>query len=251
MFRFLKRKWVLSRPFPDAWNQLLRDRVPVYNRLPHAYKEQLKKRMQVFLDEKLFEGCGGLRITEEIKIVIAAYASVLILEETSDYYGNLSAILVYPDSYVAPVEEEGAGGIVTSGYEPRSGEYWGAGSIVLAWKEIREDIYSPHRGQNVIYHEFSHLLDDRYGLTAGIDMDGNAIRDDEWTRVLAKAYRTLVRDAGYGRKNVLDSYGAKNPAELFSVATEAFFEIPGELNRVFPALYSVLRNFYGLDPTGW
>ena len=251
IFRFLKRKWLLRKPFPEDWEIMLINKVPVYRKLPNELKEKLKQRVVIFLDEKLFEGCGGLEMTDEIRIVIAAYASVLILEETSDYYGDLQAILVYPDDYVAPVHHESEGGIVSEGFESRHGEYWGAGSIVLSWRDIQRNLYSPRGEGNLIYHEFSHLLDDRYGLTAGVSDTGKPLRDDEWTRVFSNTYQKLIRTARTGNLSALDTYGAKNPAELFSVATEAFFEKPVRLKRELPELYEMLKSFYGLDPVSW
>jgi len=251
IYRYFKRKWLLRQPFPDNYLKTLESKVPVYRKLPQHFRETLKKRMVIFLDEKRFEGCGGLSITDEIRTVIAAYASVLILEETADYYSGLQSILVYPNDYMAPVREEDEGGIVSEGFEHRKGEYWGAGNIVLSWADIEENLYESRDGQNLIYHEFSHLLDDRYGLTAGVDENGRSHRDDEWTRILAKSFRNLQRHAYERRESVLDLYGSKNPAELFSVATEAFFEKPDELHRENPDLYRMLNNFYKLDPLRW
>jgi Mlc titration factor MtfA (ptsG expression regulator) len=39
-----------------------------------------------------------------------------------------------------------------------------------------------------------------------------------------------------------------NPGEFFAVATEVFFDLPGELLAQKPALYGVLRDFYRQDP---
>lgn len=39
-----------------------------------------------------------------------------------------------------------------------------------------------------------------------------------------------------------------NPGEFFAVATEVFFDLPGELLAQKPALYGVLRDFYCQDP---
>lgn len=251
IFQYLKRKWLLRQPFPDRWLKTLEGKVPVYRKLPSNYRELLQKRVTILMDEKRFEGCGGLTVTEEMKVVITAYASVMILEETADYYSGLHSVLVYPQDYSAPVHEMDESGIVTEGYENRKGEYWGGGNIVLSWSDIEETIYDYDSGQNLIYHEFSHLLDDRYGLTAGIDQTGKAIRDDQWTHILANSYRKLQRRVYEKRKTALDLYGAESPAEFFSVATEAFFEKPDDLHRENPDLYRMLKNFYKLDPLRW
>ncbi|PKD45227.1 zinc-dependent peptidase [Rhodohalobacter barkolensis] len=250
MFRFLKRKWITGRPIPEDLLRILKRKVPVYQLLPEKYRALLHKRVVVLLDEKHFEGCGGLEMTMEKSVIIAAYAAILILEEKADYYGDLQSILVYPDDYVAPVHQYNDGGIVEEGFESRAGEYWQAGIIVLSWKDIENQLYGEERdsGQNLIYHEFSHFLDDRYGLTAGIDDDGDVMRDDEWTQIIAKAYKRLKFRRGH---TFLDKYGATNPAEFFSVATELFFQKPQKLLQENKKLYTLLQNFYGLDPIRW
>lgn len=250
MLRFFIRKWITGRSLKEKQEEVLRRKVPVYRILPSGYKDVLRDRMKVLLYEKYFEGCGGLQLTDEMKVVISAYASVLILEEKADYYGDLQSILIYPDDYFAPVSHQTEGGFIEEGYENRKGEYWQAGVIVLSWRDIESQLYGEQRrsGQNLIYHEFSHFLDDRYGLTAGIDHNGNTLRDDEWTNIIAKAYRDLRFT---GKHSFLDRYGAESPAEFFSVATELFFERPEKLLQENKKLYILLQNFYGLDPIRW
>jgi hypothetical protein len=77
---------------------LLRN-VLYYERLSPADQQDLQRIIQVFVAEKNFEGCGGLEITDEIKVTIAAYACILLLHvENHDYYPCLQSILVYPHS---------------------------------------------------------------------------------------------------------------------------------------------------------
>lgn len=248
IFRYLKRKWLLSRSFPESWYGILDRSVPYYARLPEDLKQTLRNHLVIFMDEKLFEGCNGLKMTEEKKVIISAYACILLLGEPAGYYPDLQSILVYPDDYLAPVQEEGEGGIVSEGTQARKGESWDLGSIVLSWDDIRENIENQSSGQNLIFHEFAHQLDEYYGLTAGIGDYGEIYRDDEWTHILAAAYRSLQRMSRRRIQSVLDPYGATDPAELFSVATEAFFLKPRKLRKEFPNLYDVLKSFYNLDP---
>jgi Mlc titration factor MtfA (ptsG expression regulator) len=51
------------------------------------------------------------------------------------------------------------------------------------------------------------------------------------------------------QKTVMNEYGATNPAEFFAVATECFFEKPGQLKAKHPDLYDELRRFYQQDPS--
>lgn len=248
LLTYLKRKWIQRRPFPGRWQQVLNDRIPVYRRLPDKARDKLRSRMQIFLNEKLFEGCGGFSLTEEHQVIVAAHACMLILEEHSGYYPNLNSILVYPADYVAPVYEQGAGSVVREGWESRSGESWNPGNIVLSWNDIRRDLENPSDGENLIYHEFTHQLDYQYGLSSGIDPDGRTDSEDEWTLELARTYRTLVRKAQRRSHDVLDLYGATAPAECLAVAVECFMEKPEALRRHYPELYRHLTSFFGFDP---
>lgn len=251
ILRYLRRQWVSRKPFPQTWERLLMDKMPVYRLLPDELKGKLQRRIFIFMDEKLFEGCGGLELTEEMRLLIAAQACLLILEENSDYYPALQAILVYPKDYMAPVYEVSAGGVVTEGWESRSGESWNPGNIVLSWSDVLRGLRNPSDARNLVYHECAHQLDHQYGLTAGIDPEGDAESEDEWTEILSGIYRELVRKVRRGQAGLLDSYGATNPAECFAVITECFIERPVPLHRTYPELYSHLTDFFGYDPARW
>lgn len=248
LFRYLKRQWIQRRHFPAGWERVLSSRVPVFRNLPEPTRVKLRRRMLVFLDEKLFEGCGGLTVTDEHRVVIAAHACLLIVEEASDYYAGLTSILLYPKDYLAPVYEQDPGGVVTEGWESRSGESWNPGNIVLSWDDIRRDLLHPHDGKNLIYHEFAHQLDYRYGLSADIGMDGETDSEDPWTQMLADTYQRLRGKARRRQPDLLDHYGATNPAECFAVATECFLEQPEAMRQEYPELYGHFASFYGFDP---
>jgi MtfA peptidase len=253
IFRTIKHYFAGRKAFPGEYEQFLYSKVRVWSRLNARRKELLKERMKIFMSEKIFEGCGGLKLTDEMRVVISAYACVLILEEPSDYYSGLQSILVYPDDYVAPVYEEDPGGVVTEGSERRQGESWDTGSVVLSWADIQQTTQSSSNNQNLVVHEFAHQLDHQYGLSAGITMKGDVQnRDDEWAAELAKAYRVLIKSARLGRREgVLDLYGATNPSECFAVVMEAFIESPRELEISYSRLYRMLSEFFSIDPARW
>jgi Mlc titration factor MtfA (ptsG expression regulator) len=114
---------------------VLDGQVPLYQRLSHADQDELHGHIHVFLAEKRFEGCGGLATTDEIRVVIASQACVLLLHRDTDYFPDLTSILVYPSTYVAPVTRMDSG--VVSEYDlERSGETWEHGSLVLSWDDV-------------------------------------------------------------------------------------------------------------------
>src|ERR1041384_3385345 len=104
-----RRNRLRAQPFPGSWLTILQRNVPHFHRLSQAEQEELKQDVQVFVAEKNFEGCGGLEMTDEIKVTIAGYACILLLNRAHDYYPRLHSILVYPDAYPVPVVRWGPG----------------------------------------------------------------------------------------------------------------------------------------------
>ena len=100
MFGFFKRrrrKRLLAEPFPAAWLAMIERNVAFYACLPDADRRELQGLIQIFLAEKTFEGCGGLVLTDEMKVTIAAQACLLLLHRQTDIYPRLITILVYPE----------------------------------------------------------------------------------------------------------------------------------------------------------
>ncbi len=242
------RKRIFSRPFPAAWREIVERNVPYVRLLMRDERRQLEGHIQVFLAEKDFEGCGGLTLTDEIRVTIAAQACLLLLNRPTDYYPTLRTILVYPHPYVAAAGRRQPDGTVIEGPEPRAGESWYRGAVVLAWDEVRRGAADPHDGRNLVLHEFAHQLDGESGAVEGAPALGPRSRYVAWARVLAAEYRRLIDDLDHHRPTLIGGYGAATPGEFFAVVTECFFERPEALRRLHPALYDELRSFYRQDP---
>lgn len=251
MFGYLtrrRRRKIRSLPFPRKWLPIVERNFPYYARLQQADRKELLGHIQVFLDEKRFEGCGGLEITEEIEITIAAQACLLLLHRETDYYPKLATILVYPSAYIATVIDRSADGVVSEQQVPRRGEAWQHGIVVLAWDAVRRGATDIREGQNVVLHEFAHILDYEAGGANGAPSLERPSMYAAWGRVLGAEYEQLRLDSQLGRETVLDQYGATAPAEFFAVATECFFEKPVEMKRDHPELYEELTQYYKQDP---
>ena len=248
--RRIKRKRLLAKPFPQEWKQIIQKNVPLYNRLPDSLKEQLHGFVNVFIAEKKFEGCGGLEITDEIKVTIAAQASMLLLNRKVKYFPKLHTILVYPHTYAAKtVSSDGT--VMINGQSVRLGESWQNGPVVLAWDSVTGGTMNIADARNVVLHEFAHQLDQEDGTTDGAPILEHRSGYIAWARVLSKEYETLQRKKKKHRKSVMSKYGATNPAEFFAVATETFFEKSKQMKKKHPELYDELKNYYKLDPVEW
>ncbi|MGO8836098.1 MAG: zinc-dependent peptidase [Limisphaerales bacterium] len=257
MFGFFKkrrRNRIRNRPFPSKWRDILESRYSMYSRLLPADRRELEGLIQVFLAGKQFEGCDGQEITDEVRVLIAAQACLLLLHRDTECYPRLHSILVYPSSYIAQTWHWEKDGTITEGDQARGGESWPHGAVVLAWDGAFAGAAEPDKSRNLVLHEFAHQLDQEDGVADGAPLlDGPTFsqtlqRYRTWARVLSQEFQQLRRAAEDGRETVLDTYGAQNPAEFFAVATECFFERPGRLQERHPALYAQLKEFYRQDP---
>jgi MtfA peptidase len=244
-------KQLAIMPFPEDWKSILEKNVSIYRYLPDALREQLQSDIKIFTAEKNFEGLGGLEITDEIKVTIAAEASLLLLNRKNSDYPGLSSILVYPSAYVAKQKTVVDGGVNIEEKSVRLGESWQHGSVILAWDNVKQGAINTHDGHNVVLHEFAHQLDQEDGMSDGAPILENRSSYATWARILSREFEQLKFNVAHHKKSVMDKYGATNPAEFFAVATETFFEKPMQLKKKAPDLYNELKNFYKIDPAEW
>lgn len=229
---------------------MLERNLDVFHRLSAEDQAELLGHTQIFLAEKHFEGAGGLTLTDEIRVTIAAQACLLLLHRETDYYPELTSILVYPSGYTAEEERHIGGGIWSDAPEDRLGHTGQRlRALVLAWDEARHGAAGPNDGENLILHEFAHQLDFKNQSSDGtpaLETKGDYLA---WARVMSDEFEALRDAADSGVPTLLDSYGATDPAEFFAVITEVFFERPRALRKLHPALFAQLQRFYRQDPT--
>ncbi len=246
--RASKRRKAAAAPFPPAWDEILERNFPMAARLSEADREELKRRIQGFLAEKRFEGLGGLELTDEIRVSIAAQAGLLLLHRGEGCYPKVKTILVYPTAYDAPVQTQSPDGVITESRQTRLGEAWTLGTVVLSWDDVRHGAADCKDGHNVVLHEFAHQIDMEDREADGAPVLPRRSMYVAWARVLGAEYETLQDEVRRRHRTVMDRYGATNPAEFFAVATETFFEKPRQLKKKHPELYEQLQAFYRQDP---
>ena len=247
-----RRERLRSQSFPAPWRKILDENLPVFQRLRAADQAELLGHVQVFLAEKHFEGCGGLELTDEIRVTIAAQACLLLLHRKTDYYPNLHSVLVYPSGYREEGERYIGGGVWEEGPEDRLGHTARElRALVLAWDAARHGASDPSDGQNVVLHEFAHQLDFENRSADGTPDLATHSEYLAWARVMGNEFAALCAAQAGGEATLLDWYGATNPTEFFAVATEAFFERPRALQARHPELYAELQRFFQQDPVAF
>lgn len=251
LFKSRRRERLRALPLPAEWERIIERNVSTFGRLSPEDRRELLGHTQVLLSEKHFEGCGGLELTDEIRVTVAAQACVLLLHRDTDYYPRLTSILIYPSAYLVPGEHPIGDGLWEESEDIRLGHTGPRlGALVVAWDDALRGGRTVDDGDNVVFHEFAHQLDFEDYI-----VDGTPLLEyrqhQSWARVMSAEYEELRRANAGGETTLIDQYGAKNPAEFFAVLTELFFERPIDLRAKHPALYEELRAFYRQDPATW
>ena len=245
------REAKVAEVFQEEWIALLKQNVPLYARLPEELRLRLHERIAQFISTVRFEGCGGLELTEAMILTVAAQACLLVVHREGKPYPLLRAVYLYPTTFSSVRKRVGANGIITEGEVRRLGESSGWGTVVLAWDSVTQGARHIDDGDNVTFHEFAHQLDREDGTTDGAPALASGAAYRTWSRVFHANYADFLQQTEEGRKSVLDTYGATNPAEFFAVATETFFEKPQQLYQERPDMYAELTKYYHLDPREW
>ena len=243
-----RRARILAEPFPESSRRVL-EGLPLYGTLTEEERARLVEILRVIVAEKRWEACGGLEeVTEEMRLIVAAHAALLVLAIPHDHYHGLRSILIYPSTYASSVPRPDRMGVVSVG-APLAGESWHShGPVVLTWDAVRAAVDMAGDGQNVVLHEFAHKLDQTDGWADGTPPLASRAAHAVWERIMTEEYRRHVSESERGRPAVLDRYGATDPAEFFAVATECFFEKPRQMTERHPSLYACLRDYYAQDP---
>ena len=250
-----RRARVRRQPFPPGWRAVLRERMPAFARLPADVQVRLKKHAQVLLAEVPFLGCGGLVVNDEMRVLVAVQASLLLLGRGDGGFEGLSQVLVYPGAFVVERTHTQPDGTLRDERQVLSGESWQQGQVVLSWDDVLAGAADPEDGRNVVIHEFAHRLDQATGTANGAPGfapgAGSAAQRRQWARVFSAEFEALQQRLARGEIGLIDSYAATNAAEFFAVTTELFFERPEALAAAHPALHEQLRGFHGVDPRQW
>jgi Mlc titration factor MtfA (ptsG expression regulator) len=249
--RSRKRRALRAQPLDPPLRAIVERNLVVYDSLEAEDRRELEGKIGVLLEEKSFEGCGGLELGDEHRVTVASYGALLLLHRETDYYPRLGSVLVYPSAFLAPVRHAVGDVAAIETAEERLGESWSAGSLVVSWEDAIADIEDPEGGCNVMIHEFAHQLDEEETSGDGVPTLSSAAAYRAWHDVFTREYEAHCDAIDHGRRTLLDEYAAESPAEFFAVASETFFLLPVDLRMRHPELYRELSAYYHQDPAAW
>ena len=221
----------------DIWQQAI-TRLRFLRGLDADELERLRENATLFLHAKQISGAHGLIVTDEMHVLIAAQACILILNLDLDYY--------YPGEFIRNYEYVDEDGVVHHAAEAVSGESWLGGPLILSWEDASTT--GAEVGYNVVIHEFAHKLDMLNGDANGFPPLHADMSRQAWSEAFSEAYAAFCRRVDADEAMEVDPYAAEDPAEFFAVMSEAFFEIPLAVKLHFPQVYEQLALFYRQDP---
>lgn len=256
---------------PDRlWTDAL-DSMPFLARLHGDELRRLRGLTERFMARHAISGAGGLSVTDEIALCIAAQACLPVLNLTLDLYRDMAGVIVYPSAFIVHHSETDDAGVVHEWEAPLAGEALDVGgAVVLSWEDAQQDHAWDDAG-NLVIHEFVHKIDMGSGGANGcppfLAEFHRGMDRARWTRVFSAAYDDfsqrvdrlerqlpanfdednedhLDRYAELAQALPMDPYGAENPAEFFAVASEAFFAQPARLAAAYGQVIELLEQYY-------
>lgn len=233
-----------DEPFPAPWRDILAARLVGWPALDVGDRATLESMVGAFVDQKRWEGAGGLTITDEMRLVVASHASLLVLRLDLSIFRSVGSIVIYPEPVVTHAIRSLGGGIVSDGPLPIHGETRRGGPVVIVWSAADADSLHPEWGRNVILHEFAHQLDLHDGALDGTPPLRGREMQSRWSAARDSVYAQVLAHGD----PLLGSYAATNHGELFAVSTERFFTRGAELRALHPGWYGMLAAVYGQNP---
>ncbi len=256
------------------WQATLQQ-LPFLGRLNHDERARLKSLCERLLDHKPLSGAKGFEVSDEVAVLIAAQACILVLNLDLALYDDMSAVLVFPDAFGIRQRHIDEAGVVHEWDEELAGEaVEQGGAVALSWTDVAQQ-QEANATHNIVIHEFAHKIDMGRGAANGCPPFLNGLHDPallrDWPETFSAAYKdfcaqvnrmedSLPADFDFDQPDhadwydelaaglPLDPYASRDPAEFFAVASEAFFVAPAPLADGYPQIYRKLAAYYRQDP---
>jgi MtfA peptidase len=217
----------------ETIQQELEQAYPFYKNLNRGLKKRFLERTFTFIQEKKFVGRQDLKITNTIRVIIAACAVQVTFGLDSFALDKFEYIVVYPAAYESPITKK-----------MHKGETNLSGFMCFSWKDVLIGIENPNDNYNLGLHEWTHAL--RFN---GINFDATDYFFDNYINkwVAHAMYEFNILKSG--KHSIFRRYGAANIHEFLSVCTEHFFESPDEFKNYSPTFFDQMCILFNQIPS--
>ena len=231
------------RPIPEPLWRHACARAAWLHALSAPRRARLRTLAERFLHEKTLTPMGGLVLSDEDVVLLAALCCLPLLQIGEVGLQGWSQLILYPEAFRVQRTHVDAAGVLHEWDDELIGESWDNGPLILSWADILADLQAPHEGFCVAVHEMAHKIDALDGA-----MDGTPPLPRAWQRQWAddfqRAYDAFRAQVDAGAQTLIDPYAAEAPEEFFAVASEYHFSAPDLLAEAMPAVAAHLQRFY-------
>ncbi|MET4081147.1 Mlc titration factor MtfA (ptsG expression regulator) [Pedobacter sp. UYP30] len=251
LYFILKKKKINLVKITDDDRKILNDKVSFYQRLDSGDKSKFESKIAAFLGSIKIEGVE-LDITALDEMLIASSAIIPIFGFEDWKYKNLTAVLLYPDTFNAEFQFNNSKDLESVGQVLGGkrnimgmvGSGFMNGQMILSRAALTHGFANAVDAENTGIHEFVHLLDKSDGAADGIPENLLAHRYTlPWLKMMHEEMGKIAHN-----KSDINPYASVNEAEFFAVVSEYFFERPDKLKEKHPEIYEQLALIFAQDP---
>ncbi len=235
--KYLKREKVVEVGLNESIRKTLVEKVSFYNNLSPEDKKIYESNIAIFLSEHSIDGVDGIKITDEVKALVAASAVRLTFRRPGWEYYNFGEILIYPGGF----SPEGNYSTKSKSGFTAAGMVHSQGGVILSLPHLMNSFAHENDGFNVGYHEFAHVLDGRRPDGTPDELNLGSYRP--WAQAMQTEFEKV-----HTHRSILRDYAGTNPAEFFACSVEYFFEKPQKMKARAPEVYKELSSFFDQDP---
>ena len=203
-----------------------------YERLSVKGRARFVHRVTILMRKKQWIGRDGLKLTEEMKILVSGAAVQLTYGLRHYKFTNIRVFILYPNIFSVPMLDSKLRG----GTSPQ-------GSVMLSWRHLVEGYADETDKLNLGLHEMTHALQLELRYRTRTDNRFEA-HINGWFRAGRHEFKRLKE----GAPSFLRKYAGTNKYEFFAVSVEHFFEAAEDFHKELPQLYKKMCQLLGQDP---
>lgn len=218
---------IVLKKLPAQEQVILVSEVEFYKTLSHNHQRIFEHRVASFVLRYRIYGKGGLEITPQITVSIAASYVKLTFGMRRYLIDVFDRIILYPDTYESTISKT----LHNGEFNPK------LRTIVFSWRHIQSGLLVENDNINLAIHEFTHALHCHATVSGDVSAQiflRNYLRI--MTQVKHAPNLKLLIDSDYFR-----IYAFTNEFEFLAVIVEHFIETPSVFQNEFPQLYDLVK----------
>lgn len=209
-----------------------------YNKLSDKHQIYFEHRVEVFINNNEFVGKQELVVTDHMKVLIAATATMLTFGFKKHSIDLINRVIIYPKSYYSEINEAYHKGETNPRFN----------AIVFSWEDFLHGYEIGNDNLNLGIHEFGHAIH----LNANSNNDISSYIFNQGFKKLTN----FLQNNEVVRKDLIASryfreYAYTNHFEFFAVLLENFIETPREFKSQFPQLYKYMQQMLNFKFAGY